>query len=129
VDYNWYPAYNTVPEKVRKEIEAEGKPLPHQWFVLMQQVDAKRGTPYIHDIILKNIEAIDCRTAFSVQGRENQKAGQFRLENIYITAAQAGTIANAENWTFKNVRVEAKDGSKVTLKNCVNMQGLSSSEK
>jgi polygalacturonase len=124
VDYDWYPAYNTVPEKVRKEIEAEGKPLPHQWFVLMQQVDPQKGTPYIHGVTLKNIEAVDCRTAFAVQGRENQKAGQFRLENVHITAAQAGTIANAENWTFKNVRVETKDGSKPEMKNCTGMRGL-----
>jgi polygalacturonase len=124
LNYDWYPAYNTVPEKVRKQIEAEGKPLPPHWTVLMQQVPEKQGTPYVHDITLKNIRATDCGTAFTIQGRQNQKAGRFRLENVHITAAQAGAIANAENWTFKNVRVEAKDGSKPEFKDCVNMPGL-----
>jgi polygalacturonase len=124
LDYNWYPAYNMIPEDVRKQIEAEGKELPHHWTVLMQKVPQEQGTPYIRDITIKNVKALDSETAFFVRGRENQKAGSFYLENVYITASKAGSVKNAENWTFKNVRVEAKDSSKVEFENCENMNGL-----
>ena len=124
VDYNWHPAYNTIPEKVRKEIEEEGKELPHHWTVLMQKVPEKEGTPYIRDITIKNVNAVDSDTAFHIRGLEKQRAGSFYLENVNITAAKAGSIRNAENWIFKNVCVKAKDNSKVELVNCENMSGM-----
>jgi polygalacturonase len=124
LDYDWYPAYNTVPEEVRKQIEAEGKELPKHWKALMQQVPQEQGTPYIRDITIRNIKAVDSETAISVSGRKNQRAGNFLLENIEITAKKAGTIKNAENWIFKNVQITADDGSKLTFENTVNMQGL-----
>jgi polygalacturonase len=124
LNYDWYPAYNTVPEKVRKQIEAEGKPLPPHWVVLMQQVPEKEGTPYIRDITIRNVKATNCGTAFTVSGRENQKAGHFIFENVSIGAQKAGSISNAENWVFKNTKIEASDSSKPELKNCNNIQGL-----
>jgi polygalacturonase len=124
LDYDWYPAYNTVPEEVRKQIEAEGKELPRHWKALMQQVPEEQGTPYIRDITIRNVKAVDSETAISVSGRKNQRAGNFLLENIEITAKKAGTIKNAENWTFKNVQITADDGSKVKFENSVNMEGL-----
>ncbi len=124
LDYDWYPAYNTIPEAVRKQIKSEGKKLPHHWSVLMQKVPEKQGTPYIRDVTIKNVKALDSETAFSVRGRENQKASSFFLENVSITASKAGSVKNAENWTFKNVRVETKDSSKVKFENCENMNGL-----
>ncbi len=124
LNYDWYPAYNTVPEKVRKQIEAEDKELPCHWQVLMQQVPQEQGTPYIRDITIRNVKAVDCKTAFSVQGRSNQKAGNFLFENVTIMVETAGSVKNAENWTFKNVRIEAKDESKVKFENCLNMTGM-----
>ncbi len=124
LNYDWYPAYNTVPEEVRKQIEAEGKPLPLHWMVLMRQVGQEEGTPYIHDITIKNIESIDSEMAFAVAGRKNQRAGRFIFDNILIKAATAGTISNAEDWTFTNTRIETKDGTKPQLKNCDNVEGL-----
>ncbi len=124
LNYDWYPAYNTVPEKVRKQIEAEGKELPHHWQVLMQKVPEKQGTPYIRDITIRNVKAVDCKQAFSVQGHQKQKAGRFLLENVTIMAETAGSVKNAENWEFKNVGIEAEDGSKVKLENCLNMTGM-----
>jgi polygalacturonase len=124
LDYDWYPAYNTVPEPVRKQIEAEGRELPRHWKALMEQVPEEQGTPYIRDITIRNIKAVDSETAISVSGRKNQRAGNFLLENIQIGAKKAGTIKNAENWTFQNVQIETDDGSKVKLENCLNMKGL-----
>lgn len=124
VDYDWYPAYNTVPEAVRKEIEAQGKELPAHWKALMQQVPEDQGTPYIRDIRIANIKAVDSDTAFKVSGGKKQRAGNFLLQNINITAKKAGTIQNAEGWTFENVKIEAQDGSTIKLENCDNMKGL-----
>lgn len=122
LNYDWYPAYNTVPEEVRKEIEEQGKELPRHWKVLMQKVPEKQGIPYIRNITIKDIKAVDCGTAFSVQGRENQKAGHFLFEDVFISAEKAGLIKNAEDWTFQNVRIEAKDGSKTEFENCENIK-------
>jgi len=124
LNYDWYPAYNTVPEEVRKQVEAEGKKLPHHWQVLMQKVPEKQGTPYIRGITIRNVKAVDCRQAFSVQGHQKQKAGSFLLENVTIKGRKAGLIKNAENWTFKNVDIEAEDGSKVVFEKCLNMTGM-----
>jgi polygalacturonase len=124
LNYDWYPAYNTVPENVRKQIKAEGKPLGPHWVVLMQQVPEKEGTPYIRDITIRNVKAAHCGTAFTVEGRENQKAGNFIFENVSIQAQKSGSIKNAENWVFKDVTVQAADGTTVQTENCVNMQGL-----
>ncbi|MEJ5259812.1 MAG: glycoside hydrolase family 28 protein [Anaerohalosphaeraceae bacterium] len=124
LDYDWYPAYNTVPEEVRRQLEAEGREFPKHWKALLQQVPEDLGTPYIRDITIRNIKAVDSETAISVSGRKNQPAGFFLLENIDITAKKAGVIKNAENWVFRNVRIQAEDGSKVRFENCRNMTGL-----
>lgn len=123
LDYDWYPAYNTVPDEVRKEIEAKGDTLPMHWKKLMTVVPEDKGTPYIRDIHIANVKGVDCQRAISVNGRKNQPAGSFTLENISITASKAGTIKNAENWTFNDVRIVADDGSGVKFENCTGMKG------
>ena len=124
LDYDWYPSYNTVPDEVRKEIEEKGDTLPMHWTKLMTVVPEEQGTPFIHDIRIANIEGHDCQQAISVNGRKNQPAGNFNFENINITASTAGTIENAENWQFKNVKIVTNDDSKVRLINCTGMSGL-----
>jgi polygalacturonase len=124
LNYDWYPEYNTISDEVRKQIEAEGKELPHHWNVLMQKVPQEQGTPYIRDITIRNIKAADSQTAFFVRGHKSQKAGKFLFENVAISAETAGSIKNAENWTFKNVHIETKDGSEVALEECLNMTGM-----
>ena len=124
LDYDWYPSYNTVPDEVRKEIEAKGDKLPIHWEKLMTVVPEDQGTPYIHDIRIANVKGIDCQNAININGRKNQPAGSFTFENIDISATKAGTIKNAVDWTFKNVKIKAADNSKVKLENCSNITGL-----
>lgn len=124
LDYDWYPSYNTVPDKVRKEIEAKGETLPMHWQKLMTVVPEEQGTPYISDIRIENIKGYDCKQAISINGRKNHLAGSFTLENIEITASKAGKIKNASDWKFKNVKIIADDDSKVTFDNCTEMSGL-----
>ena len=75
LDYDWYPAYNTVPETVRRQLEAEGREFPKHWKALMQPVPEEQGTPYIRNITIRNIKAVDSETAISANGRKNQPAG------------------------------------------------------
>jgi len=124
LDYDWYPAYNTVPDEVRSEIEAKGEELPMHWQKLMTVVPEEQGTPYIRDIHIKNIKAVDSQNAIVVNGRENQPAGNFLLENVHITTKSAGTIKNAEDWIFTNVTIETDDDSKLECIDCENMDGL-----
>lgn len=123
LDYDWYPSYNTVPDEVRREIEAKGDQLPIHWEKLMTQVPEAQGTPYIQNIRIANVKAVDSERAISVDGRKNQRAGNFLLENITITAKSAGTIKNAENWEFKNVTIKADDGAPIQFENCAGMSG------
>jgi hypothetical protein len=46
------------------------------------------------------------------------------LRNIDIEARSAGTIRNADRWTFTNTHVTAADGSTVTLKDSKDVTGL-----
>jgi hypothetical protein len=46
------------------------------------------------------------------------------LNNIDIQARSAGTIQNAEHWTFTNTKIVTTDGSKVTLKDSKDVTGL-----
>ena len=124
LEYDWYPSYNTVPDEVRKEIEAKGDKLPMHWEKLMTVVPEDKGTPYIHDIQIANVKGVDCQNAINVNGRKNQPAGSFTFENIDISATNAGTIKNAVDWTFKNVNIKAKDNAKIKLVNCSNITGL-----
>lgn len=124
LDYDWYPSYNTVPEEVRRQLESGEREFPRHWKALLQQVPEDLGTPYIRDITIRNIKAVDSEVAISIGGRKNQPAGAFVLEDIEITARKAGVIKNAENWVFRNVRIQTEDGSKVRFENCRNMMGL-----
>ena len=46
------------------------------------------------------------------------------FKDVDIRAQKAGTIEDAENWRFVNTRVQAADGSRVTLKGCHGVSGL-----
>lgn len=124
LDYDWYPSYNTVPDAVRKQIEAEGKELPLHWQKLMTVVPEAEGTPYIYNVRIANVTGTDSETAVSIAGRKNQRAGNFTLENIDIAAKSAGTVKNAENWTFKNVSFRTQNDSTLKFENCENMTGI-----
>ena len=121
LEYNWYPAYNTVPDDVRKEIEEKGDSLPMHWAKLMKVVPENEGTPYIHDIRIENIKGVGCENGIIIKGRSNQPAGSFVLENVDISADNAGSISNASDWKFNNVKIVGKDGGKVEIKDCTRM--------
>ncbi len=124
LNYDWFPQSNAIPDEVRKQITDKGRDLPHHWGVLLQPVSQEQGTPRIRDIFIRNVESVDSKTAFFVRGLDRAKAERFHLQNIRITAAKAGSIRNAANWTFENLTLQTRDGSKITLEQCDHMQGL-----
>ena len=54
----------------------------------------------------------------------NDPIENFAFENIDIEGLTAGTISDAVNWVFANTHIAARDGSRVTLKDCRNVKGL-----
>lgn len=124
LEYNWYPAYNTVPDKVRKEIEAKGDALPMHWEKLMTVVPEDDGTPYINNIRIENIKGTDCKNGILIKGRKNQPAGSFTFKNVDITALKAGTIKNTTDWKFEDVKIVGTDEPEIKLSNCVGLSGL-----
>ncbi|OXU14010.1 glycoside hydrolase family 28 protein [Sedimentisphaera salicampi] len=124
LDYNWNPAYNTVPEEVRKEIEQKGEKLPAHWEKLMKKVPEKQGTPHIKNIRISNVKGIDCQRAISVRGSEKAPAKKITLKNIDISATKAGKIVNASDWKFKDVEIKADDESQIVFEKCESMSGM-----
>jgi hypothetical protein len=48
----------------------------------------------------------------------------FTFEDLDIEAKTAGSIQNAENWKFKNIKIRTKDGSTITVKDSKGVTGL-----
>ena len=64
------------------------------------------------------------RQAFAVSSHADSPLSGFVLKNIDIEAQTAGTIQNAEGWSFENARIRTADGSRVTLKESKGVTGL-----
>jgi hypothetical protein len=76
------------------------------------------------DVEISNVQATGAKQAFSVNAYPNDPLKNFTLSNLNIQAQTAGTIANAEDWTFKNVTIKTVDASQVVLKDCTHVVGL-----
>jgi polygalacturonase len=119
VGLNWNPSYSYahIPEGMTD--------VPDYWRALATPVAAEKGLPHVRDVQISNLKATGAKQAFSVSAYLNDPIENFTLSNINIQARSAGTIANAQNWTFSNVKIQTADGSHVTLKDCSAITGLS----
>jgi polygalacturonase len=77
--------------------------IPDAWKVLLQKVEPpEKGICTVQNIYLRNITATDSRTAFHVEGFEEQPAEDFTFENVKIHTKNAGTIKYAKDWKTIN---------------------------
>jgi hypothetical protein len=123
ITMNWNPAYSyaTVPTGALPDGLKE---MPEYWKTLLAPVDPQKGIPHFRDIQISDLKATGARQAFAVSSHADSPLQNFVWKNIDIEAKSAGTIQNADGWTFTNVRVVAGDGSKVILKDSKGVTGL-----
>ena len=118
VQFNWNPSYSyaKMPDDVKNP--------PDYWRILTEPVPAEKGLPHLHGVEIDGIKAAGARQAFAVSSYKDSPLLDFTLKNWDVQAQTAGTIQYAEGWKFENVRVQAADGTKVTLKDSANITGL-----
>jgi hypothetical protein len=123
ITMNWNPAYSyaTVPTGSLPEGMNE---IPDYWKILLAPVAPEKGIPHFRNIRISDLTATGARQAFGVSSHADSPLQNFVLNNIDIQARSAGTIQNAEHWTFTNTKIVTTDGSKVTLKDSKDVTGL-----
>lgn len=101
-DLNWNPSfsYATIPP---------GTPdVPELWRVLATPVPPERGLPHFERVAIRRVRATGTRQAFAVAAYPQAPLDHFRFDDIAIDAPDGGTIADACDWRFANVRLAAK---------------------
>jgi hypothetical protein len=123
ITMNWNPAYSyaTVPAGA---LPAGLKEMPEYWKTLLAPVAPEKGIPHFRDIQISDLRAVGARQAFAVSSHADSPLQDFVLKNIDIDAKTAGTIQNADRWTFSNAHILTSDGSTVTLKDSRDVTGL-----
>lgn len=74
-------------------------------------------TPAFRKIYLRNITCRGAANAIYMQGLPEMPVRQVEMENLLITADAGATCVEAEEITFKNVRILPKDGPAFALYN------------
>lgn len=115
VNMNWNPSYSYS----KLPAEYEGKELPEHWTKLLTVVSPEQGTPHFRNINLSNYRVTGATTALSVAGVENSMIENFNLDNVYIQAANGGSVSYARNWKLNNVTIES--GTPLTVKDSENV--------
>jgi polygalacturonase len=117
---NWNPSYSyaTLPAGT------DPKTIPPYWIPLTTPVPEAQGLPHFSDVHIWNIKATGARRAFSVAAYPNAPLVNFKFDHLDIQAATAGSIADAQNWTFSDLKLVIADGSAVKVTESTNVTGL-----
>lgn len=118
ITMNWNPSYSyaTAP--------ADMKDVPSYWKILLQPVTPERGLPHFRNIKISDIKARDAQQAFAVSAYPQATLADFVFSNIDIESKSAGSIQEADSWTFTDTRIKTADGSKVDTTKSKNVKGL-----
>jgi polygalacturonase len=118
ITMNWNPSYSyaTLPAGIKN--------VPSYWKTLLTPVPPEQGLPHFRKIRISDLTAKDAQQAFTVSAYPNAPLVDFEFANIEIESKSAGTIQDAENWSFTDTRINAADGSKVVMKNSREVKGL-----
>jgi polygalacturonase len=99
VTFNWNPSYSyaKMPEDLKNP--------PAYWRVLTEPVPPEKGLPHLRNVRITNLKATGVRQAFTVASYKDSPLQDFQFRNVTIEARAAGTIQNAQNWTFTNCHI------------------------
>jgi hypothetical protein len=87
-------------------------------------VPPEKGIPHLRNVRVSNFKVASAKEAFSVAAYPQAPVLDVTFKDVDIRAQKAGTIEDAEGWTFVNTRVQAADGSRVTVKDSRGVTGL-----
>jgi polygalacturonase len=123
ITMNWNPAYSyaTLPTDA---LPHGMTAMPDYWKTLLAPVSPEKGIPHFRNIRISDFKATGARQAFGVSSHADSPLQDFTFNNIEIEAQKAGTIQNADHWTFTNTKIVAADGGKVGLKDSKDVTGL-----
>ena len=118
VELNWNPSfsYAKLPEGTTN--------VPDYWRVLLTPVPPELGLPHIRNVQISGIHAAGAGRAFAVRAYADSPLQNFTFRDLDIAAKVAGSIQNAEDWKFANTRIQAADGSHVSVKDSRGVTGL-----
>jgi hypothetical protein len=118
VELNWNPSfsYAKLPEGTTN--------VPDYWRVLLTPVPPELGLPHIRNVQISGIHAAGAGRAFAVRAYADSPLQNFTFRDLDIAAKVAGSIQNAEDWKFTNTRIQAADGSHVSVKDSRGVTGL-----
>ena len=104
VDFDWNPAYSlpTIPDGVAD--------IPPIWRTLVEPVSREQGLPKINDVDVRNVVAVGARLGFDAASFPEAPMRRFRFEGLRLDVREAGSIANAEDWTFADCEITGLDG-------------------
>ena len=117
---NWNPSYSyaKLPEGT------DTKTMPPYWVPLTTPVPEAQGRPHFSDVHIWNIKATGARQAFSVAAYPDAPLVNFKFDHLDIQAARAGSIADAKDWIFSDIKLTTTDGSAVKVTDSTNVTGL-----
>lgn len=113
VTMNWNPSYSysTLPAGYT---EAS---LPPHWKAMLQKVEpAERGIPHFRDVRITNLTVSDAKRGIRAEGSGQSLLENFRLDNVSINAAQAGSIEFGKDWIVNKVSISGKDSKPLEVK-------------
>jgi polygalacturonase len=117
---NWDPAYSYTSLPAGTDPKA----VPPYWIPLTTPVPPEQGLPHFSNVHIWNIKATGARRAFSVAAYPNAPLVGFKFDHLDIQAASAGSIANAQDWAFSDIKLTTTDGSTVKVTDSSNVTGL-----
>ncbi len=117
---NWNPNYSNTSLPAG----TDPKTVPDYWIKLTTPVPPEQGLPHFSDVHIWNIRATGARRAFSVSAYPNAPLVNFKFDHLDIQAQSAGSIANAKDWTFSDIKLSTTDNSAVKVTYSTNVTGL-----
>lgn len=119
VNPNWNPTYSY------SELPAGYNPdsIPPHWKKLLARVEpAAKGIPTFQHINVYNIKATGVKKGINAIGTDKTVLKGFKLSNLNIESATAGTIDFASDWTFDQVQIKAADQQPLKVSNSTNVK-------
>ncbi|QYF88204.1 glycoside hydrolase family 28 protein [Brevundimonas sp. PAMC22021] len=118
VNLNWYPNYSYA------QIPPGITDVPDYWRALATPVPREQGIPRIHDVRLSDIRAVGGKVGFEAAAYPEAPLSDFTFERLDWDVREAGTIANARNWSFRDCRIDTLDGTGPKVTNSTGVTGL-----
>ena len=110
---NWNPtySYSTLPAGYTQAT------MPAHWKAMLSKVEPEKGLPHFKEVVIDNVRVKSAKVAISAEGQANSLLENITLTNITMSAAKAGTVSFANNWTVKNLNITAADQAPVAVQN------------